>query len=106
MCLLSIPMRLHGWQPTTAPSPSPRGASDDAAGLGFTNEDVRDVLRALRGTHARFYKSMESDDRPGQRIRRVSRLLAGARRVSKFIDRTRRRPPRDRCIVVTSFKEQ
>ena len=81
-------------------------ASDDAAGLGFTNEDIRDVLRALRGAHARFYKSMESDDRPGSVFDVYHVSWQGQIVYLKFTIGTRREPPRDRCIVVTSFKEK
>ncbi len=81
-------------------------ASDDAVALGFTNEDIRDILRDLNGAHATFYKSMESDDRPGS-VFDVYHVSSKELIIYlKFTIGTRRNPPRDRCIVVTSFKEK
>jgi len=81
-------------------------ASDDAAALGLTNEDIREVLQALADPAACFYKSMESDDRPGSVFDAYHVSCAGLLIYLKFTIGTRRNPPRDRCIVVTSFKEK
>lgn len=81
-------------------------ASDDAAALGFTNEDIRTVLQELRGAHARFVKSMESTNRPGSMFDVYHLSCGGYALYLKFTIGTRRRPPRDRCVVITSFKEK
>ncbi len=81
-------------------------ASDDAAALGFTNEDIREVLRDLGGSQATFYKAVESGDRPGSMFDVYHISCKGHVIYLKFTIGTRRHPPRDRCIVVTSFKEK
>lgn len=81
-------------------------ASDGAAALDLTNDDIREVLRDLRGANVRFHKSIASDDRPGSTFD-VYHVSYRRRHIYlKFTIGTRRQPPRDRCIVVTSFKEK
>jgi hypothetical protein len=82
------------------------GASDGAAALGLTNEDVRDVLSDLRRAGVAFYKSVASSDRPGSMFDVYHVTYCGRFIYLKFTIGTRLQPPRDRCIVVTSFKEK
>jgi hypothetical protein len=81
-------------------------ASDDAAALGFTNEDIRETLRELDCKRVRFHKSMESGNRPGSMFD-VYHISSEEHTIYlKFTIGTRRYPSRDRCIVVTSFKQK
>lgn len=81
-------------------------ASDGAAALGLTNEDIRDVLNDLQRADVLFYKSVASDDRPGSVFDVYHVPYCGRLIYLKFTIGTRRQPPRDRCVVVTSFKEK
>lgn|GEM_PF-5831993 len=81
-------------------------ASDGAAALDLTNEDIREVLGDLRSVDVRFYKSIASDDRPGTWFDVYHVFYRGHLIYIKFTIGTQWKPPRDRCIVVTSFKEK